>query len=590
MTVFCLLPVLSLVCPEPADARQSASVLARQGNSALMKNDNHKAVATLSEALVAGSMPVYARASVLNDRGLAYTRMKKYELALKDFNQAIESFPEFDKAYNNRGLLLHLLGHYKEAIKDFNRAIALQPDVGATFHNRGNSLLKAGAEKSAFRDFGKAVQLLNNKSAPHLARGSIHWTHKRHYAALRELNLVLDKNPDQSSGLFKRGLIYRSLGDRRHAIQDVAKAVQLEPDNNSYKMVLAEIYQENNQLPSAVKYLTAIIDKEPLNVKAMIFRGRINGQRRRFDSALEDLDQAISLSQSSAAYAERALIYALSGMDEMVSGDTNEAIQRTPENGRSWSALGEAARLTDHYTEAERYYLEALKRDPADVDAELGLKEIAEIKQAETEAHADFNPDETADRKTVTEVSVERKAETASIGDEVNGWYINKNKQGLYVAKNDKFKEFKIPLDLYGNEKPKILEWTVLTGNYSGYGLLRYDAGNEDKKHPIEHVAILKLRQQKVLSIEPYRWGSKIAKWAWNPNDVTISDPDGIENKIILRKAVKRAPPRVARSNDSFWNNDGFWNAGPKKTRRTGKKRRVRVRKKKKKLFGIFGF
>ena len=120
--------------------------------------------------------------------------------------------------------------------------------------------------------------------------------------------------------------------------------------------------------------------------------------------------------------------------------------------------------------------------------------------------------------------------------------------------------------------------------------MLRYDAGSKDEKAPIEHVAILNLRKQRVETIEPYRWGTKIAKWTWNPNDVIIKDPDGIENRVTLRVPARRKPPRVASQDEGAWHS-GFWNAGPKK-RVSKKKRRHKVRRKKKKsLFGgIFGF
>ncbi len=549
-----------------AKAAESANLLARKGNTALKRKDNEQAIQYFSEALFAGSLEIYTKASVLNDRGLAYSRLKKFHLALKDFNRAIEAFPEYAKAYNNRGLLLHQLGHDEEAIKDFNRAIALHPSMGVSYHNRANAFLKAGAEKPAFSDFGKAATLLADKSPAHLARGQIHWKHLRHYAALRELNLSLEKNKNQGLAYFNRGQVYHSLGNRVRAIQDIAKASSLDSTDLVYKKQLAIIYLENRQLPNASKLFSQIIDEEPLNIEIMILRGRINGELGRYQKALEDLDQAVSLSASASAYAERALVQAKNRQAEFAIADISESIQKAPKTGRSWAVLGDAARLSDKLIDAERYYLEALKRDKMQPKALAGLKQLG------------FGLDE------------EEIESVASIGTDVNGWSIQEPEKGRFIAINPLYKKYKIKLDLYGPEKPKILEWTILKGNYKGYGLLRYDAGSKDPKTPIEHVAILNLRKQRVETIEPYRWGAKIAKWTWNQNDVVIKDPDGIQNKVTLRIPVRRAPPRVARQQDDGWNS-GFWNAGPKK-RVSKKKRRRKVRRKKKKsLFGgIFGF
>lgn len=571
-TVAALFTVLLIVASSASlsvvvSAAESANLLARKGNAALKRKENEQAIQYFSEALFAGSIEIYTKASILNDRGLAYTRLKKFNLALKDFNSAIEAFPEYAKAYNNRGLLLHQLGHSKEAIKDFNRAIALHPSMGVSYHNRANAFLSAGAEKPAFDDYGKAISLLSDKSPAHLARGQIHWKHLRHYAALRELNLSLEKNKNQALAYFNRGLVYKSLGNRVKAIQDIAKATSLSPKNLEYKKQLAIIYMQNRQLPNAVKLFTQILNEQPLNVELMILRGRINGELGRYQSALEDLDQAISLSQSASAYGERAFVQAKNRQPDFAISDITESIQKAPKTGRTWAVLGDAARLSDKLIDAERYYLEALKRDKMQPKALAGLKELG------------FGLEE----ETVETV--------ASIGTDVSGWSIEEAEKGRFIATNPLYKKYKIKLDLYGQKKPKILEWTVLKGNYKGYGLLRYDAGNDDLKTPIEHVAILNLRKQRVETIEPYRWGAKIAKWTWNQNDVIIKDPDGIENKIVLRVPKRRAPPRVARQDDDVWHS-GFWNSGPKKRVSKKRKRRGKVRKKKKKsLFGgIFGF
>ncbi|GAA6212242.1 hypothetical protein NBRC116602_19830 [Hyphomicrobiales bacterium 4NK60-0047b] len=549
-----------------AKAAESASLLARKGNTALKRRENEKAIQYFSEALFAGALEIYTKASILNDRGLAYSRLKKFHLALKDFNRAIEAFPEYAKAYNNRGLLLHRLGHNEEAIKDFNRAIALHPSMGVSYHNRANAFLKAGAEKPAFSDFGKAATLLADKSPAHLARGQIHWKHLRHYAALRELNLSLEKNKNQALAYFNRGQVYHSLGNRVRAIQDIAKASSLDPKDLTFKKHLAIIYLENRQLPNASKLFSQILNEQPLNLEIMILRGRINGDLGRYQKALEDLDQAVSLSASASAFAERALVQAKNRQPDFAIADISESIQKAPKTGRSWAVLGDAARLSDKLIDAERYYLEALKRDKMQPKALTGLKQLG------------FGLDE------------EEIETVASIGTEVNGWSIQEPEKGKYVAINPLYKKYKIKLDLYGPKKPKILEWTVLKGNYKGYGLLRYDAGSKNQKSPIEHVAILNLRKQRVETIEPYRWGTKIAKWTWNQNDVVIKDPDGIQNKVTLRVPVRRKPPRVASQGEDTWHS-GFWNSGPKK-RVSKKKRRRKVRRKKKKsLFGgIFGF
>ncbi len=569
MTIYlvtCLVSVSLFLTSQPLQAAESVNLLARKGNVQLHRQENEKAINSLSEALSVTALAPYTKASILNDRGLAYGRVKKYERALHDFNHSIETFPEYATAYNNRGLLLTEMGFYEEAIKDFNTAIALQPKSGATFHNRGNAFRLAGSEKPAFKDYGKALGLLNNKAAPHLARGQIHWSHYRHYAALRELNLALSQDYNQAQALYNRALVHLSLDKNKLAINDFLKAIELSPSNKKYKLTLSEVYLENGQNNHAYRLLTQILEGEPLHKQALILRGRARGAKGNVQAAIEDLDQAIFVADSAAAYAERALVHANSHMPDLAAKDMDIAIQRAPKTARTWAALGLAAQQGELVGNAERYFLEAIKHEKNNKIASQGLKELGLAL-----------PDQNL----------------ISLDDENDDWTVNEYIKGQYIALHPRYPNLKVHLDLYGPNKPKVLEWTVLTGKYKGFGLLRYDAGSKDAANPFEQVSIINLKKQNVLSIEPYRWGKQIAKWEWREHDLVVKDAEGIENTIALYKAppVRRHRPKSVAKKDWVWGSDGFWATKPKAKRARVRKRKVRRRKKKKNsLFGIFGF
>lgn len=565
LSLVCAYFCLALATSSSVMANEGASIMARKGNAQLIRKENIKAINSLTQALYAKGLPIYTRASILNDRALAYGRMKNYELALNDFNKAIELFPEYAIAYNNRGLLLHQMGFYSEAIKDFNRAIALQPTQGATFHNRANAYLKTGAERPAFKDYGQAITLLNDKTAPHLARGQIHLSHHRHFAALRELNQALSQNKKHADVLYNRGQVNLSLERKKEAIADISNAVDLSPQNLAYKMTLARIYLDNGQLQNARWVLSKLLDNDPLNAEVMIMRGRIYGALGSYITSLDDLDQAVSLSNSAEAYAERALVRVRNNMLDLAAEDMDSAIQRAPKTARSWAALGQAAQMSELIGNAERYFLEAIKRDKNDKDAIRGLVELG-LRDPADQAALPFDED-------------------------ADDWTIIKHNKNQYIARHPQYSKLKVHLDLYGPGVPKILEWTVLNGKYKGFGLLRYYAGSKDKNQSFEQVSIINIKKQKVLSIEPYRWGKQIAQWKWGDYDLIVKDPDGIENKIALNKPPARHRPKLTSDGDWLWGNSAFGTNKPKRvSKKYRKKKKVRVRKKKKKFLGIFGF
>ena len=100
---------------------------------------------------------------------------------------------------------------------------------------------------------------------------------------------------------------------------------------------------------------------------------------------------------------------------------------------------------------------------------------------------------------------------------------------GRYVATNPKYKKLRAELEMFGSGKPKIIEWTQMKDALAGIGLLRYYAGDlaEGANQELVYTAIIDLWANKVVTIEPYGWGTNAAKWDWQAYSVVITDPDG---------------------------------------------------------------
>ncbi|MFY8165852.1 MAG: NADH-quinone oxidoreductase subunit NuoB, partial [Sediminibacterium sp.] len=77
-----------------------------------------------------------------NNRGLAYFTQLKYDLAIADYNKAIELDPKNAFAYNFRGRAYAEQNKYDDdldlAIADFTKVIEIEPKKGYAYYNRGN--------------------------------------------------------------------------------------------------------------------------------------------------------------------------------------------------------------------------------------------------------------------------------------------------------------------------------------------------------------------------------------------------------------------------------------------------------------------
>jgi hypothetical protein len=107
-----------------------------------------------------------------------------------------------------------------------------------------------------------------------------------------------------------------------------------------------------------------------------------------------------------------------------------------------------------------------------------------------------------------------------------------------------------VPMEMFGDGKPKILGWDKLKGAQSGIGLLRYDAGTTQSDGAFEYIAVVDTRKGDVLAIEPERWGNKAATWTWQTAALSVTDPDGNVSEVELEQERRRRAPVARRRRD----------------------------------------
>ena len=145
-------------------------------------------------------LPISTRrndAAFYNNRGIDYRKENKLDLAIKDFDKAIELNPEFAEAYNNLGNAYDDEGNFDKAIANFNTAIKFKSDFVETYVNRGVAYGKRDEFNKAINDFTTAIDL----------------------------------DPGHAGAYFNRGNAYLLRGDFKRAIENYDTAIKLSPDD-----------------------------------------------------------------------------------------------------------------------------------------------------------------------------------------------------------------------------------------------------------------------------------------------------------------------------------------------------------------------
>ena len=200
-----------------------------------------------------------------NNRGNAYTAKGAYDLAIKDYDRAVELNPNYAKAFNNRAVVYEKTGELDKAIEDFGQAAKVDPNYARPFAHR--AAIHAGKHEYdlAVRDYDEAIRLapvvepalwngrcwgrtmlgdlqgalsdcnealrLDKNYTPALdSRAFIYLKTAKWNAAIQDYNLALEQEPRLASSLYGRAIAKRKTGDTAGANTDMAAATAIEPN------------------------------------------------------------------------------------------------------------------------------------------------------------------------------------------------------------------------------------------------------------------------------------------------------------------------------------------------------------------------
>lgn len=142
-------------------------------------------------------------AAIFNRRGIAYTRIRQFDKAIADYNEAILHDISNADVFYNRGLAYRRKGDFDHAISDHTRAII---GFDATRHPIYYK-----------RDYFKA-------------RGDAYGGKEDYPHAVADYDEAIKLDPKFARALYNRGVAKQKLGDAAGGDADIAQAKTLQDD------------------------------------------------------------------------------------------------------------------------------------------------------------------------------------------------------------------------------------------------------------------------------------------------------------------------------------------------------------------------
>lgn len=181
----------------------------------------------------------------LNDRAILYEEfLDEPELALADYDRAIELAPEDYELYGNRAIFFEVIQEdYDAALADYGRAIELNPDDPGNFLNRGVLFVDLGEFEGAVADAERAIEL----------------------------------DPNESRGFFLLGYAYYQLaeeGNEDIIVENWLQAYELDPDDVTNEML--NYLGENSDFEAVEPGITLRSELAPGDISAQLAPGFID--------------------------------------------------------------------------------------------------------------------------------------------------------------------------------------------------------------------------------------------------------------------------------------------------------------------------
>ncbi len=540
---------------------------ARDALKAQSEGQLAQALALFNEALSDKTLSNDRRALILNDRGALLARMNQPKAALADFNRAVQLYPEYPAIYNNRGSTLLTVGLAQEAIKDFDRALLLAPKYVAAYNNRAGALMLLKRHRPAISDYTKALKITPDSIAPLVGRGRALLADDRPQAAQRDFSQAIKRDGRLALGYRSRAKANMQAQGYKLAVEDLSRAAAFEPTNPDIYLERGNMYLATGNVGAAIRDFTKALELSPDHLPALSARALAYLTVDGFPEADADIMQALRLNPRAAAViAARAMLYQRTQQPDLARRELARAYKLAPKRPEVLLAKAFLDEAAGNKPAAIKTLLVALKIDPTFSYAAAMLKRLG------------------GRPPTAVDVVVP--------GLGTGSWQVVKRGK-RWFAVSDQVPGARVPIEMVGEGKPRLIKWFVKRPPNQDIGLLRFSVGrvkHGDRSEAVENVAIVHLIKSVVLGVIPDRQGAAKAKWEWGTSKLVVSSVDGLRDEFVLRAPPKPVAARTSRYRDgSGYYTPPEWMPWGESARRTTS-RRSRYRRRRPKTFFDFLF
>ncbi len=227
--------------------------------------------------------------------GNSYYDEKKYDLAIKEFEEAIRIKPDLADAHYNLGAVYSSKGLYDLAIRQFEEATRIKPDFAEAYLGLGLAYHNKGLKDLAIRQFEEAIRIKPDFAKAHYNLGLVYGKKGLNDLAIRQFEEAIRIKPDYAKAHNNLGVVYGEKGLYDLAIRQHEEAIRLKPDYADAHNNLGVVYGEKGLNDLAIRQHEEAIRLKPDYADAHYGLGVVYAQKGVYDLAIRHTEQALLL-------------------------------------------------------------------------------------------------------------------------------------------------------------------------------------------------------------------------------------------------------------------------------------------------------
>jgi len=190
--------------------------------------------------------------------GLSYYKLNKLELALNQFQKAVDVKPTFIQARVMVGMTLLKQKRFDDSINEIHKVLKMDEGNGLAHNVLGSAYLAKGMYDEAMKEFDRAIEI----------------------------------NPALVDAHLKKGLFSMSKGDSEKAEEELEKALDVAPEIMNTRLLLSSFYIRQQNYSAAVSTMQAGLTGKPSDALLYNYMAAALFAQKKPEAALAALNKA----------------------------------------------------------------------------------------------------------------------------------------------------------------------------------------------------------------------------------------------------------------------------------------------------------